>query len=210
MSRIVSCSWPRRAARPRPRAPRGPRGRARSWARRGRARSAGGRARGRCRAGAACRPSSRARRGRRRPSMSDEPEQLVDAAGAARRRRRPWTRPWSMQVLAAGRVEVDAGVLRHVADRAAHAVRVAHGVVAGDERAALVRPRQRRRARAPSSTCRRRSGRAARRPRPRGRRRSRRPAPGRRRSACGGPRRRSRPCGRGYRRAGRRRSSAVR
>ena len=97
------------------------------------------------------------------------------------------------QVLAAGRLPVDAGVLRDVADQVADAVRMRGR-----------RPRRRRAPfRSPASsassargrrwTCRRRSARAARRPRPRARRTRRRRAPGRSCSACAGPRRRSRP-----------------
>ncbi len=48
------------------------------------------------------------------------------------------------EVLAPGRLPVDAGVLRDVADRAAHAVRVAHDVLARDDRASGVGLRQRR------------------------------------------------------------------
>ena len=47
------------------------------------------------------------------------------------------------QVLAAGAVLVDARVLRHVADRAAHGVRLTTDVVAGDRGRALVRVRER-------------------------------------------------------------------
>ena len=50
--------------------------------------------------------------------------------------------PLEHQVLAAGRVDVDPRVLRDVADRAAHGVRVARDVVAGDHRPSLVGHRQ--------------------------------------------------------------------
>ena len=72
----------------------------------------------------------------------DEPEQLVGALpqGAAAH---PLHAALEHQVLAAGAVLVDAGVLRHVSDRAAHGVRLAADVVAGDCRRALVGVRER-------------------------------------------------------------------
>ena len=72
----------------------------------------------------------------------DELQQLVGArvqAAAAH----PLDAALEHQVLAAGAVLVDARVLRHVADRAAHGVRLAADVVARDRGGALVGVRER-------------------------------------------------------------------
>src|SRR5262249_54855664 len=69
-------------------------------------------------------------------------EQLVDAAaevGAVQ----PLDAALQHQVLAAGRVDVDARLLRHVTDRAPDGIRVAGDVVAGDARCAAVGPSER-------------------------------------------------------------------
>src|SRR5262249_7476386 len=68
----------------------------------------------------------------------DQAQELVDAAAeiAAAEALHP---ALEQQVLAGGGADVDPGVLRDVADRAPDAVRVPDDVLAGDERAALVR-----------------------------------------------------------------------
>ena len=73
----------------------------------------------------------------------DEVEQLVDAA-AEHVPRHALDPALEQEVLTAGRLAVDARLLRDVADRPPHAVRLADDVVAGDERAAGIRLRQRR------------------------------------------------------------------
>src|SRR5262249_62257166 len=72
---------------------------------------------------------------------ADELEQLADAL-AQRRAGHAVDAALQEQVLAAGRLPVDAGVLSDVSDRAPDALRVADDVLAGDERAARVRLRQ--------------------------------------------------------------------
>ena len=73
----------------------------------------------------------------------DELEQLVDPR-AERRARHAVDAALQHEVLAPGRLPVDARVLRDVADRAADTVRMPHDVFARDERAARVGLRQRR------------------------------------------------------------------
>ena len=149
-------------------------------------------ARSRCRAAASCRPSSRARFGRR-PRVSPTSSSSSSTRERSGAPAMPVDAALQHEVLAPGRLPVDARVLRDVADRAPHAVRVAHDVFAGDDRAARSRAASASRACGRPSTCRRRSGRAARRPRPRARRTRRRRAPGRPCTACAALRRRSRP-----------------
>jgi hypothetical protein len=79
----------------------------------------------------------------RRVDDPDQLEQLVDA-GAQVVAGEALDPPLEHEVLSPGRLAVDARLLRDVADRAADAVRLPDRVVAGDERAAGVRLRQRR------------------------------------------------------------------
>src|SRR5207245_142999 len=70
-----------------------------------------------------------------------ELEQLADARTELRARHAV-DAALEHQVLPPGRLPVDAGVLRDVADRAADAVRVTNDILTGDERVARVGSRQ--------------------------------------------------------------------
>ena len=76
-------------------------------------------------------------------AQPDELEQLVDAR-VQRLAGHPVDPALQEEVLAAGRLPVDAGVLRDVAEHAAHARGMRDDVLAADERAARVGLRQRR------------------------------------------------------------------
>ena len=76
-------------------------------------------------------------------AQADELEQFVDA-GAQGRAGHAVDPALEHEVLAPGRLPVHAGLLCDVPDRAAHAVRVANDVFAGDDRASGVGSRQRR------------------------------------------------------------------
>ena len=137
--RPVRDGAPRRPPRARCATP----GRGRSSARRGTGPPAGRRATRRGRGGGACRPSRCARDGRRRPTgrrpsssstarvRDSRPAQVEEAAD-------------ELEVLAAGEVLVDRGVLAGEADRRADRVGLADDVVAGDGRAARVGAEERR------------------------------------------------------------------
>ena len=110
----------RRAARSRARARRAPRGRGRSSARRGRARAGGGGGPWRCRDAAASRPSRSWRAGRPRRQVEAR-EPLVDPR-AQLAAREVVDRALEDEVLAAGRLGVEAVLLPDDADRAPHAL----------------------------------------------------------------------------------------
>ena len=78
-----------------------------------------------------------------RPRQSQQIEQLGNP-GFERASAHPLDAALKHQVLAAGRIAVDAGALRDIADCAAHGVRLPDDVVADDLGAARVRLRQRR------------------------------------------------------------------